>query len=28
VRFLRDSIEPLTLKWLAGALDGMTFTLD
>ena len=28
VRFLRDSIEPLTLKWLAGATDGQVFTLD
>ena len=28
VRFLKDSIEPLTLKWLTGALDGQTFQLD
>jgi prepilin-type N-terminal cleavage/methylation domain-containing protein/prepilin-type processing-associated H-X9-DG protein len=27
VRFFRDSIDPLTLKWLAGASDGRTFTL-
>jgi prepilin-type N-terminal cleavage/methylation domain-containing protein/prepilin-type processing-associated H-X9-DG protein len=28
VRFIRDSIPPLTLKWLAGADDGQTFTID
>ena len=28
VRFLRDSTEALTLKWLSGATDGRTFTLD
>jgi prepilin-type N-terminal cleavage/methylation domain-containing protein/prepilin-type processing-associated H-X9-DG protein len=28
VRFLRDSIDPLTLKWLCGADDGMTFSLN
>ena len=28
VRFLSDSIQPLTLKYLAGATDGFTFTLD
>ncbi len=28
VRYLRDSIAPLTLKWLAGANDGQVFTLD
>jgi prepilin-type N-terminal cleavage/methylation domain-containing protein/prepilin-type processing-associated H-X9-DG protein len=28
VRFLRDSIAPLTLKWLAGAADGQVITND
>jgi prepilin-type processing-associated H-X9-DG protein len=28
VRFLRDSIAPLTLKWLAAAADGQIITLD
>jgi type II secretory pathway pseudopilin PulG len=28
VRFLKDSIEPLVLKWLAGANDGRTITVD
>jgi prepilin-type processing-associated H-X9-DG protein len=28
VRSLRDSIDPLTLKWIAGADDGRTFTID
>ena len=28
VRFLRDSIDALTLKWLAGATDGRTITLN
>jgi prepilin-type N-terminal cleavage/methylation domain-containing protein/prepilin-type processing-associated H-X9-DG protein len=28
VRFLTDSIPALTLKWLAGATDGQTFTLN
>jgi prepilin-type N-terminal cleavage/methylation domain-containing protein/prepilin-type processing-associated H-X9-DG protein len=28
VRFLRDSIPGLTLKWLAAAADGQTFSID
>jgi prepilin-type N-terminal cleavage/methylation domain-containing protein/prepilin-type processing-associated H-X9-DG protein len=28
VRMLRDSIDALTLKWLAGATDGRTFNID
>jgi prepilin-type N-terminal cleavage/methylation domain-containing protein/prepilin-type processing-associated H-X9-DG protein len=28
VRFLRDSISGITLKWLTGASDGQTFTID
>jgi len=28
VRFIRDTIEPLTLKWLSGYNDGMVYTLD
>lgn len=28
VRFLRDSIDPLTLKWMSGASDGQVFTID
>jgi prepilin-type N-terminal cleavage/methylation domain-containing protein/prepilin-type processing-associated H-X9-DG protein len=28
VRFLRDTIDPLTLKWLAGANDGRSFTVN
>ena len=28
VRFMRDSIDALTLKWVAGASDGVVFTLD
>jgi prepilin-type N-terminal cleavage/methylation domain-containing protein/prepilin-type processing-associated H-X9-DG protein len=28
VRFLRDGIPALTLKWLAGAADGQSFTID
>jgi prepilin-type N-terminal cleavage/methylation domain-containing protein/prepilin-type processing-associated H-X9-DG protein len=28
VRFLRSSLAPLVLKWLAGAGDGQTFTID
>ena len=28
VRFLKDSIEPLTLKYLAGATDGFNVTFD
>ncbi len=28
VRFIRDSIDPLTLKYMSGATDGKTYTLD
>jgi prepilin-type N-terminal cleavage/methylation domain-containing protein/prepilin-type processing-associated H-X9-DG protein len=28
VRFLRDTIDPLTLKWMVGATDGMNYTID
>jgi prepilin-type processing-associated H-X9-DG protein len=28
VRFLRDSIPGITLKWLAAAADGQVFTID
>jgi prepilin-type N-terminal cleavage/methylation domain-containing protein len=28
VRFIRDSIDALTLKWISGASDGRVFTLD
>ena len=28
VRFIRDSIDALTLKWLSGSTDGRTFNLD
>jgi len=28
VRFLRDTIDALTLKWLAGSTDGRSFTLN
>jgi prepilin-type N-terminal cleavage/methylation domain-containing protein/prepilin-type processing-associated H-X9-DG protein len=28
VRFLRDSIPALTLKWISGSNDGMTFNID
>jgi prepilin-type N-terminal cleavage/methylation domain-containing protein/prepilin-type processing-associated H-X9-DG protein len=28
VRFLRDTTDPLVLKWLAGAVDGRTVTAD
>lgn len=28
VRFLRDSMDALTLKWLAGSNDGRVFTID
>lgn len=28
VRFIRDSIDPLTLKFMSGSMDGRTFTID
>lgn len=28
VRFLRDSIDAMTLKWMAGSTDGRTFNVD